>query len=257
MKKNTHNFTLKEQLTIWSAILLIIFLVSYVLIIDFAINISSSDKKNNETIEKNKNKNEKSKYEINDEYLANQEEYEIIYYDDAQMNGDLKINDHLVNFKTTSVLRHIVNVYKLEDIYIVIVDELFDKNLDYFDHVIYAIDKEGNIIWYQKPEEYCKKDKTDNCIGTIGYHFTTLFGYDGSPYVIKDKKISFVTEVSIKDPVNTASKMNDDDIFAVEYEIEYLGDNKFSELKVLKSITAKEYLEKYSESDHKSLCHKN
>ena len=51
--------------------------------------------------------------------------------------------------------------------------------------------------------------------------------------------------------------MNDDDIFAVECEIEYLGDNKFSELKVLKSITAKEYLEKYSESDHKSLCHKN
>ena len=35
---------------------------------------------------------------------------------------------------------------------------------------------------------------------------------------------------------------NKDDYFIAEYEIDYLGNNKFSDLKVKQSITAKEYI---------------
>lgn len=136
-------------------------------------------------------------------------------------------------------------VYEYDGVYIIIYEYLNFKENDSFDRVIYAIDSKGDTIWYEKPEEGCKKDKSSKCLSTIGNHFSTEFGFEDKPYLVVGKKVWFVSEIPTQDPFWSACTMeNKHDLFAALYEMSYDDENhKFNDLIISKSYSANEYIE--------------
>ena len=117
--------------------------------------------------------------------------------------------------------------------------------LDSYDKVIYAIDKDGNVIWFELPKDECVKANNVKCLSTIGWHFTNVYDYNDKVYKVDGNKLSFVSQNSVQDPAWSACEMkNKNDYFYAEYEIEYLGNNNFSDLKVKRGVTATEYINK-------------
>lgn len=167
---------------------------------------------------------------VNENYEVDER---ISSYEVEKMNVDLLAKYDSIKLK---------KVNKVSDIYIVAF-EYMNKTDDAYDLVLYAINKKGKVLWYEKSKEECSKDNNKECLPTVGHHFTQEFGYKDSKYKINGKKITFVSEASTQDPSWSACSMaNKDDYFIAEYEIDYLGNNKFSDLKVKQSITAKEYI---------------
>lgn len=154
-----------------------------------------------------------------------------------KINGnkiDLDFNYYSIKFK---------EIHKLNDVFIVEFEALFTKEDDTYNGVLYAISSEGKVLWYEIPHYLCKDDNK-LCRGVIGYHFTEDFGYRGQYYKISDNKITFVSEVLTQVPLDEACSMDRTDDFTVEYEIDYLGNNEFSELKKIRSLTAGEYIDR-------------
>ena len=153
-----------------------------------------------------------------------------------------KVGDNTINLIASYDAIELKETIPVSDITIAVFDYMNETD-DAYNEVIYAIGNDNNVIWYEKAKEDCEKDASDKCISTIGWHFTQEYGYTEKPYRVDGNKIYFISQNSKQDSTYSACNVeNKNDYFYAEYEIDYLGDNVFSELKVKKGVTTNQYI---------------
>ena len=235
-EKNVNKSKLKKVIIIIGIIFFVIALT--ILIICLCCHKPKIDKNNDGIITDNE---KLSKY------------YDVYKVDKKPIKEGIKINGKKVNLIKKYYSIKFKEIHELKDVYIVEFEVLFTKKDDTYNGVLYAISKDGKVLWYENPKSMCDEDDS-LCRGVIGYHFSEDFDYYGHYYKINDNKITFVSEVLSQDPVQTACHMNYNDDFTVEYEIEYLGDNKFDEMKKIRSLSAGQYIDREKDNGAEIIC---
>lgn len=189
---------------------------------------------NSNTNNNNNNKNNNTKKEIT---------YKIETY--ANSNQELFVNGN----KTVIPVEHEIKEFNKVDILddIIIADVWIPDSTS-----LYAIDATGKVVWFELPKNSCKTEYGDACVEVIGNNYSEAFGYKGHYYKMDGNKITFVSEVATQDPEYAACQMDEDDVFDAEYEVEYLGNGKFSKVKMLQKLTAGEYIK-----NNKVDCYEN
>ena len=204
-------------------IIIIIGLVGYILY-DKGIILKKDTNKSNT------NSNSKK----NDTKSNDKLEYKIVT--DADSNQILYVNGNEVEIPIKHEIKEINKVEILDDI---LIADIWIPDTS----SLYAINKDGKVIWYEAQKEICDEYK-GACVSVVGDNYTESFGYEGSYYKIDGKKIKFVSMYSTQDPEWAVCQLKPNDIFEAEYEVEYLGNDKFSKLKVLQKNTADDYIDK-------------
>ena len=204
---------------------------------------------------KNDNKNEDIKHETLYEKNENDKNIEIKENFDGKdttincpgndiSNCQLSVNENYILDNNDD--REIENIYRLEDVILVLVKEK-KKNNGY----LYLIDKDGLTI------DIIGERMEGNLVLKMTYP-SKDFGINGTKITfymtsIQDER-KLLSYDNILIDVYDDEKINryavlDDSIVAAKYEIEYLEDNKFSEIKVVEKTTYKDLREKLDNSD--------
>lgn len=182
----------------------------------------------------NKSNNDSNIKDKNDNKSNDKIEYKIVTDNDS--NQKLFVNGNEVVIPIKHEIKEINKVDIIDDI--LIADIWIPDSTSLF-----AINKEGKVIWFEYPAGSCNKVYGNACVEVVGDNYAESFGYEGSYYKINGNKITFVSMYPTQDPEWSVCQLKGDDIFEAEYEVEYLGNDKFSKLKILKSTTADEYIE--------------
>lgn len=210
-----------------------------------------TDKENND-VEKEEPKEEENK----NPYAAPKEEYNIVTATEDPRVDVLIINGNTVNFESSYYELSVNEVLKISDYYLVEISTKVTSEDDLNETILYAISSSGEVLWFIRNEDICRKENNNKCLRIHGvFTIDSSYGYDEKYYKIDGNKLSFLAEDSSQDSIYSAceyrNKYND---FIVEYEIEYLGENNFSTLNKKSSVSARDYLKSLAENGTEVSC---
>lgn len=183
------------------------------------------------------------------------DEYEVFEASSYPLVQVISINGKQVDYKTSYYSAIVEKVYKLDkDAYIISLSAIYNDQMETYDNILYAVDKDANVLWFTSDKSQCETIGSDLCIGLNGVSNSSMFGYSEYPFKIENNKISIVTSIYYQDPIWSACLAESDSVFAAEYEMEYKGKGKFSNIKTIQSITAGEYLKQRQDNGETVDC---